>query len=93
MTIYDLADTLDVVMLWQRMPNTKDDHVFWLEHCFLLDKGVSTTIQGRGRTPYEAIADFVEVAKGKRLVQDGHDDKFGKFHARREFMVPATIEK
>lgn len=86
MTIYDLADVLNVKVLWSRAPGS-GSCVCFLQDCMMMDKGAPTVVQGVGKTPYEAMSEYVNNIRGKRLVRHG-----ATLGTSNEFLVPETLE-
>lgn len=83
MTIYDLADVMNVKVIWTRNPGS-GSCVCEMENVKMKDRGGTVVCRGVGKTPYEAMNEYVNNIKGKRLVRTGDSNQ--------EFAAPENLE-
>lgn len=83
MTIYELADLLDVDLKVTRYPNQDGRWCAHIQGCEVLEGSMLVSKHGNGKTPELAIARYIEQIGGGRLVfAAALPDK------RREFVAP-----
>ena len=86
MKLTELAKILDK-QLEMHFPDSGGNWYCSFSRCEIMSKGMLTSQPGRGKTPDEAIADYVDVIVGKRIVFNAMrpDDRV-------EFVVPDTLD-
>lgn len=86
MTLYDLADVMNVKVLWAREPGAGTCECF-LQDIQMIARGNHVSVRGVGKTPYEAMNEFVTNIRGQRLIRLG-----AKLGTNSEFKVPDALE-
>jgi hypothetical protein len=85
MKIEELADLLGITLIVERFANQSNSWTACFKNTEIADcksSSVMGTPFGRGKTPREAINNYIENIRGKWLVIDAMKDE------RREFGVP-----
>ena len=85
MTIEDYADIVNVYLIIRRYCNQDNRYSAEFENAEIKEGGCLAGVYGNGKTATEAVLNYVEQIRGKRIVFDA----FGK--NRREFDVPNTL--
>lgn len=89
MTIYELADLLNVTILVHRHPNQDNRWTASFDGCETKDSEYSNILAGtygNGNAPAAALDDYARQIGGKVLVFNAMSDR------RREFVAPKGLE-
>ncbi len=86
MKLTDLCDVLDVELDLKYYPNQNGRWVAKLSHAEISEGGFLTGVHGNGKTPEEAINDYVAEIKGQRVIFNAYSDD------RKEFVMPENLE-
>jgi len=86
MNLDDYLDAIDVQLELTRYPNQDGRWCAHFESCEIKEGGGLTSAHGNGPSPSEAIADYLEQIRGKRIVFNAMSKEL-----RREFTVPQQI--
>lgn len=90
MTIYDIADLMDLEILIIRFPNQKNRWICKFEQCDTKDKSgdpILTGTYGTGDNPTNATINYVQRIRGKILVFLPADPD-----RRKEINIPQNLE-
>lgn len=82
MNIYEYADALNAKINWRYHPNQERRITCNFEDCEVMKNGCLSSEYGNGKTPIDALVDYISHLEGKRIVFDATGP------ARREFDVP-----
>ncbi|MFH2143070.1 MAG: hypothetical protein ABIJ97_11640 [Bacteroidota bacterium] len=86
MTIEEYCDVINVDLIVTRFHNQNERWIALFEHCEVKDGIMLVGVCGNAHTPQEAVRDYIQQIKGKKIVFNS----MGK--DRREFIVPNSIE-
>lgn len=81
MTITEYADAMNQELEIRYYPNQDVRFSAQFVHCEIKGDGVLTSAYGSGRTPQNALDDYVKQISGKTIV----------LNEMREFIVPTTL--
>jgi len=85
MNIEEYADALNVDLIIRRYCNQDNRYMAEFENAEIKEGNCPNGIYGSGKTAAEAIVDYVEQIKGKRIIFNaGHEN-------RREYNVPKDL--
>lgn len=90
MTIYDIADLMDVEIIITRFANQKDRWICQFKNCDTKDRSdepILTGTYGTGNDPASAIVNYVLAIRSKILVFNAADP-----NKRRELKIPKNLE-
>ena len=85
MDIQEYADAINVEIHLKRYENQDNRWMAEFPDCELMEDGCLASAYGNGKTPDEAIRDYVNQIAGKRIAIGAYTD------GRREFNVPASL--
>ena len=78
-------DIIECDLILRRHANQDDRWLAQIEHCDVKEDGVLAGSYGDGKTPEEAIMDYIDQIEGKCIAINAYTDK------RREYNVPVSI--
>lgn len=84
MTIYELADMLELEIIVNRFPNQNNRWMARFLHCEVMENGLLRGAFGNGKTPESALEDYLVDIRGKHVAINATSP------GRREFHVPET---
>ena len=85
MTIEELADIIGDDLIIRRYSNQDNRYMAHFEKATIKEGIGITYLHGEGKSPAEAVNDYIQEIRGKHLVVDAFGDD------RREFHVPETL--
>lgn len=87
MELPDFLDALDVELELTRYSNQEGLWCARFASCEIKDDCILISAHGNGKTPVEAVNDYISEIRGKRMVMHAMSKEM-----RREFNVPVSIE-
>lgn len=86
MNIKEFTEIMELSLII-RYPDTQNRWMAKLENVDEMDDGFLSSYCGYGKNSYEAILDYIEKIRGKKMVYLARDEKY-----RKEFKVPQSLE-
>ena len=85
MDITDYCDIINTIIDVHYIPNQEKRWMAKFEDCEVMVRGMLAVYHGNGHTPDEAILDYIEQIKGKRIAFNAYRDN------RVEYDVPENL--
>lgn len=85
MTIETYADAIGADLIIHRHHNQENRYTAIFENCEIKETIFLSGRLGNGANPYDAVNDYVEKIRGKRIVLNATREN------RREFVVPSDL--
>jgi hypothetical protein len=86
MNICEYADSLNIEICLRYYPNQGGRWCADFDSCEIVDGCILTSAHGNAQTPEEAIEEYLEQIRGKRIIFNAMDKE-----KRREYEVPKSL--
>lgn len=84
--LFTFLDIIDCSLELRRYANQDNRWLAQIERCELKDGSILSGNYGTGKTPDQAIEDYVKQIRGKLIVINATSEKY-----RKEYVVPANV--